>query len=395
MCNLLVISPRYPHRRSYSASFVKVQVDLLSKYLKSVTVISLIPYVPKIFRNLRFINPKWVGDSYASDYSYNNVSVYYIRSANLPWDFCRRNFYVKSQSRKVINHIKRNNIEFDLVHSHFIWPSGYVGVHVKKVFSKPLVVTAHGYDIYKLPFKNKKWTDIIKSILSDVDYLISVNKKNIRYIKKLGVEIPVVPIPNGYDSNLFRPLDREECRKLLGLPLNKKIILTVGNLYKVKGHKYLLEALRYVVKKRNDMLSIIIGEGPEREFLRKLIEDWNLSKYVLMAGPKPHEEIPMWMNAADIFVLPSLAEGNPTVMFESLGCGLPFVGTRVGGIPEVIISDDYGYLVDPMNSRELYEKIILSLDREWDRRKIHNYALQFTSKNAVKKIMEVYDEVLG
>jgi len=78
----------------------------------------------------------------------------------------------------------------------------------------------------------------------------------------------------------------------------------------------------------------------------------------------------LWINAADIFVLPSLGEGNPTIMFECLGCGKPFVGTTVGGVPEVITSDDYGLLVEPADPKDLARKILMALGREWDREAI-------------------------
>ena len=100
------------------------------------------------------------------------------------------------------------------------------------------------------------------------------------------------------------------------------------------------------------------------------------------------------MNACDLFVLPSLSEGNPTVMFEALGCGKPFVGTKVGGVPEVIASDDYGLLVEPADSEDLVEKILVALDREWDREKILTYAERYTWENVAKEIMGVYTQIL-
>jgi glycosyltransferase involved in cell wall biosynthesis len=90
-----------------------------------------------------------------------------------------------------------------------------------------------------------------------------------------------------------------------------------------------------------------------------------------------HDEIPVWMDACDVFVLPSLNEGSPIVMFESLGFGKPFVGTKVGGIPEIITSEDYGLLCEPANQKELAEKILAALDKEWDDEKIRKYAEQF------------------
>ncbi len=114
----------------------------------------------------------------------------------------------------------------------------------------------------------------------------------------------------------------------------------------------------------------------------------------MLAGGKPHNEIPLWMNACDLFVLPSLNEGNPTVMFEALGCGKPFVGTTVGGVPEVITSDAYGLLVEPADPGNLAENILVALDREWDQEAILRYAERFAWENIAKEIMGVYARVL-
>ena len=114
----------------------------------------------------------------------------------------------------------------------------------------------------------------------------------------------------------------------------------------------------------------------------------------MLAGGKPHDEIPVWLNACDLFVLPSLSEGNPTVMFEAFGCGKPFVGTRVGGVPEVITSNEYGLLVDPANPDDLAEKILMALDREWNREAILACSERYTWENITKEIVSVYDQVL-
>ena len=101
------------------------------------------------------------------------------------------------------------------------------------------------------------------------------------------------------------------------------------------------------------------------------------------------------MNACDVFVLPSLNEGNPTVMFESLGCGRPFVGTTVGGVPEIIPSDSYGYLVEPAHSHDLAEKILTTLEKEWDSVMIAEYADRYTWTAIIKSILQIYGEVLS
>ncbi|MCX6335529.1 MAG: glycosyltransferase [Bacteroidia bacterium] len=137
----------------------------------------------------------------------------------------------------------------------------------------------------------------------------------------------------------------------------------------------------------------MIGFGTARHALEKQIRSLGLEDHIILAGKKPHKEIPLWINACDFFVLPSLNEGNPTVLFESLGCGKPFVGTKVGGVPEIITSEVYGLLVNPADPNDLKEKILMALDRTWDREAILAYAEQFTWENIAKKIQDVYTQV--
>jgi glycosyltransferase involved in cell wall biosynthesis len=178
------------------------------------------------------------------------------------------------------------------------------------------------------------------------------------------------------------------------LPINKKVILSVGNLAEVKGHRYLIEAMQKISTYRKDVFCVIIGTGSLEKNLKKQIKISGLQDYVILAGKKSHNEIPLWINACDFFVLPSLNEGNPTVMFECLGCGKPFIGTKVGGIPEIIISEDYGYLVEPRNVHDLVKNIEMALNKKWDEEKIVNYAEQYRWENITKQIQHIYCQLL-
>jgi glycosyltransferase involved in cell wall biosynthesis len=291
--------------------------------------------------------------------------------------------------------IMKNRVYFDIVHSHFLWPQGYAGARFKEEYAVPFVVTAHGYDIYSLPFKDEEWKKKIEDVLNAADHIITVSQRNLSCIKKLNTSTPVTVIPNGFRSDLFFPRDTSVCRKVLNLPQDKKIILTVGIFEPIKGHKYLIEAMHAIISERKDVLCVIVGGGGLRTTLERQIHALGLEDYVRLVDGKPHDEIPLWMNACDLFVLPSLDEGNPIVMFEVLGCGKPFVGTRVGGVPQVIISDTYGLLVRPGDTGELAEKILTALDWEWNREEILTYAEQFTWENIVKEILGVYTKVSG
>ena len=101
------------------------------------------------------------------------------------------------------------------------------------------------------------------------------------------------------------------------------------------------------------------------------------------------------MNSCDIFVLPSISEGNPTVMFEALGCGKPFIGTRVGGIPEIIVDKGIGTLVDPSNAEGLSKALLRALDKDWDEDRIREYAKQYTWEKIAREIVKLYISVLS
>ena len=292
--------------------------------------------------------------------------------------------------------IKKSNMETNLVHAHFILPQGYAAVKLGQKFDIPVIITAHGHDVYDMPFRDKKWRKRIIWILNQADHIITVSNRNKGImVKRLGIDKEKISIiPNGFDGNKFYPKEKKEVREELGLPKNKKIILNVANLVNVKGQKYLIESIEEISKRRKDILCIIIGSGELKRELENKIKKSNLGDYIKLAGARHHDEIPLWMNAADVFVLPSLNEGNPTAMFEALGVGLPFVGTKVGGIPEIITSEDYGLLVEPANPEDLAEKILIALDKKWNREKILNYAEQFTWANIAKETLKIYEKVL-
>jgi glycosyltransferase involved in cell wall biosynthesis len=290
--------------------------------------------------------------------------------------------------------IRKHGITFDLIHTHFTWSAGYVGARLKERYDVPLVVTAHGYDIYSLPFKDEIWKKNIEYVLNMADAIITVSQSNLECIRRLDIHTPVHVIPNGFRNDLFYPRDSFTCRQQLNLPQNKKILLTVGYLdLSDKGQNYLVEAIGKLIQVRNDILCVIIGMGKDKCILENQIQSLGLGKYILLAGGKPHDEIPLWMSACDLFVLPSIRESFGVVQIEALACGKPVVATRNGGSEEIITSEEYGLLVKPADPDDLAKKIQFALDQRWDRGKILAYAERFTWGNIAKEILEVYRQV--
>jgi len=114
-----------------------------------------------------------------------------------------------------------------------------------------------------------------------------------------------------------------------------------------------------------------------------------------LLGSVPGGTLPLWMNACDLFVLPSLSESFGVVQIEALACGKPVVATRNGGSEEIIISDEHGLLVKLADPEDLTEKILVALDREWDRKAILAYAEQYIWEIIAGRIIAIYQDVLG
>ncbi|MGQ4892553.1 MAG: glycosyltransferase [Candidatus Njordarchaeia archaeon] len=308
---------------------------------------------------------------------------------------------IRVYTRTVALSIKllKDSRKFDIVHIQVSGQLGglfpaIVGAFWKKMLGRfNLIITFH-YRPDKGFLMNHK--QLFEFIFSQTDVFFVVSQKQIENIKEIfgdHVSHKIMLTYNGFSSEQFYPMNQELCRKQLGLPLEKKILLNVSNLYPVKGHRHLIEAIKNVTTVKENIMLIIVGDGPLRKDLENQIKKLNLKNYVKLVGAKPHSEIPLWMNAADLFVLSSLSEGNPTVMFEALGVGLPFVGTAVGGVPEVITSEDYGLLCPPKEPKYLAEKILIALEKEWDRDKIRKYAGQFTWENIAKQVITVYKKL--
>ena len=378
--NLLVITNSFPDKENKYVGdvFVKEQVKYLKNCFEKVYVISPVAYGVEHLRKTKH-----------EGYEFDNVQVCFPKYVNLPlFYFYFRDFWIYLEKRAILKLIQKERIKFDLIHAHFTWPSGAVAVELKKEFEVPVVITEHTHiTLYKeLKRKNKQYL----RTWGLCDAIIRVNKKDIPLFVEAGVSPnKVFHIVNGYDPHKFKPISMNEARERLGLEKERTIILNISRLYEVKGQKYLIDALK-ITKKRKDILCVIGGSGPLKDKLQKQINELNLQDHVKLIGFVPDELLSIWMNACDLFVLPSLSEGNPTVMFECLGCGTPFVGTKVGGEPEIITSEDYGLLCEPANPDELAEKILIALDKEWDCYRIREYAEQFTWENIAEEILKVY-----
>jgi len=394
--NLLIISDRYPHEMdTISSSFVKSQVDCLKNYFGHVDVIALTPFVPRLLSQFSFMNPRWRRDAFAQDYEYDNVSVFFARYFTLPFEFSRR--WRGDEAFKAVGKIiRRRKMHFDLIHAHFTYPSGYVGAKLKEDYKKPVILTVHED---RDEFLNEIFSNNMKIIYTwnFVDKIIRVNKKDLMEFKRLQIdESKLMFLPNGYSQDLFLPMDSNNARIKLKLPLDRMILVNIASLEAHKGQKYIIEAMKKILNTRQDIMLYIIGQGSLRNSLQSLINKYGLQDNVILAGGnKPREEIPLWMNACDVFVLPSLSESFGIVQIEAMACGKPVVATKNGGSEEIVIEDKLGILVESKDPEGLLQAILVALEVEWDAEYIREYSKQFAWERIAEKIVKVYEEVLS
>lgn len=186
----------------------------------------------------------------------------------------------------------------------------------------------------------------------------------------------VISIPNPIDTEHYRPMDKNEIRKKLELPADRKIILfaAVKASDKRKGMDYLVEASKRVAHRSDDLLFLIAGNRSE-EIEKQLPLPSRSMGYV---SP---QQMPELYNAADLFITPSLYENLPNTIMEAMACGTPCVGFQTGGIPEMITHGENGYVARYKDAADLAEGIL------WILRDALYPAL---SVNARQKVLDEY-----
>ncbi len=162
---------------------------------------------------------------------------------------------------------------------------------------------------------------------------------------------------------------------------------------------YLIEAAKNIVNTNTELYMVGRDDGLKKSLL-KMANELKITDFVKFIGPVNHEDVPLWVSASDILVLPSLSEGRPNVVLEALACEVPVVATDVGGIPELMINGETGYLVPAKNSLELSKKVNKLLEDENLREKMGKLGRKsiiqrgLTWEAHAKMTVDIYSELL-
>ena len=292
--------------------------------------------------------------------------------------------------------------KFDLVHAHWSIPQGLTGLLVKKLFGIPCLISLHGSDVYGLK------TPLLQGLNSRVIRRSNACAANSRATAKVALELAgredIQIIPMGVDIDFFsRTRNTEGFQD--GFDKKEQTILFAGRLIEWKGVDYLIKAFAQVLEKRSDVRLLILGSGPRKSILEDLSKELNIQQKVEFHDAVCQEELVLYYSRSDVFVLPSIVsdsgetEGLGVVLLEAMAGGLPVIGTRVGGIPDIIKDGETGLLAQPRNPGDLAHKIEMLLADKELRQRLgkggHDFVKQgFSWRHIAAKYLELFELIL-
>ncbi len=362
----------------------KVRGDVRARqleYAKSFNTFHMVIYSPKA---LAFVPQTW-GD---------NLFIYPTNSVN-------KVTFMLDAYRLCSVVIKRHQIDVVTVEDPFT--TGLVGYFLKKRFKIRLNVQVH-IDFLNNPYWmslrkiNKIFNRLGQFVLKQADTVRCGTRYEKHKLSQLGIrEDMIAVIPVNSEVRKFQDVSGQQIREKYLNNKHSHLLLFTGRLVKQKDIPTLLKALRAVRQHLPDILLLIVGSGAEEEALKKLTAGMGLSAHVKFAGSVPHDDIPRFLAACDVYVVPSIFEGTCIAMTEAMSAGKPVVVTRFAGAEDLVVDGETGYKVPIRDDRLMAERILLVLKNPEQakkmglraRRKIEE---EFTSNADIKKVVHLWQK---
>jgi glycosyltransferase involved in cell wall biosynthesis len=289
---------------------------------------------------------------------------------------------------------RRTGRDYQLIHCHWT-PTGIIGRWAAR--GRPLVLSVRGTDVKWMENPWIAW--INRRVYRWMDRIVAVSAELAAKLESNGVKKGITRVVyNGVDGR-FAPGCTAAARRALALPADLFTILFVGLLVPVKGLDMLFEALEILADEQ--IFCALVGDGPQQPYLENRARQAGMAERLRFAGRRPTAEVPQWLNAADVLVLPSQSEGRPNVVLEAQACGKAVIATRVGGTPELIKDGETGLLVESSDAVGLAAALRrLKGDRAFcqqlgDQARHHIITHDLSWKGSAAQMGEIYRELTG
>ncbi len=292
----------------------------------------------------------------------------------------------------------------DIIHSHSPFLLGRLGARAARRYRLPLVFTFHTlYDqyVHYFPFAEKTSKHVVQSIARNFsnrcNMVVAPSQLVVNYLRRIGVESPVVNIPTGVELEEFKGSSNTWFNDNYGVKPDEKVLLFVGRLGKEKNVTFLLKAFQTVHEQFPETHLAMVGKGPQEESLRKMAKQMGLQDRVIFTGMLPRQTIVHCYASADLFVFPSVTETQGLVIGEAKATGLPVVAIRAYGPAEMVYHNDDGILTDP--SLPAFTEAIITLLRDrklyesMSKRALENVT-QVSSRRCAEDMLQVYQDLI-
>lgn len=281
----------------------------------------------------------------------------------------------------------------DVLDAHFVWPDG-VGVSIiAKELGIPYVITLRGklFECMKEPSQIRQCAEAFKGAAA----VISVSGG----LAEAAIDLGANPentfvIPNGVDAQNFNIKDQTECRRKLGLPFDRRLLVTVAHLGHRKGHHEVIQALAGLP---DDITLVIVGGAAQdgtSETIMNMAKSFGVEKRVILAGPQPYEQVALYFSAADASVLASYREGCPNAVLESLACGTPVVATDVGAVKDILPVPDAGRIVPRKQVPHLQDALEEVLSFPWNPQTVLDTSRVRSWDQVAVEVEKVFREII-
>ena len=254
---------------------------------------------------------------------------------------------------------------FDLVHVHWVVPNGPIGARLSSRHRLPLVISLHGSDM-AVSERSRSIGRATRWSLRRCAAVTAPSGDLLDRARRLGASGLLERVPYGADAGAFEVATAsvEALRRRLGLGSESIVVAGVGRLIPVKGFEYLVEAHAAAVASVPELRLVLVGDGDGRRALEERVRSLRVADTVIFNGAVAPSEIPAFMAAADIVSVPSVRHGGyvdglPNVALEAMAAGKPVVGSRVGGIPELVRDGENGLLVPEKDPAALAGALVL------------------------------------
>lgn len=284
--------------------------------------------------------------------------------------------------------------KLDLLHVHYAVPHAVCAVLAKQMLNDniKIVTTLHGTDITVLGY-DPSLSEMIKFGIDKSDVVTAVShqlKEDTEQVLKIQKEI--IPVHNFVDERVYyRRKNNAELKKTYGIQEDEKVIVHISNFRPVKRIQDVIKAFSMIRKEMPSKL-LLIGNGPELTVACELVRKLNIEEDVLFLGKQ--ENVGELFSICDLKLLLSEKESFGLVLLEAMACGVPVIGTRIGGIPEVIVDNETGFMVEVGDTESVAEKAVSLLSDIEKHSRFRQNSVQHVREHFLsEKIVSIYEEI--